>query len=406
MRNIILLNIFFLCFGILCFGQNIPDPNFAGKLEQKQLSAKKAADQLTNFKSIVTDLLTNRYYQALIKNGVLKQNDGEIQIKSTIYGLIRIFDTTVSERKYFEKNRLARNITIGAGAILGDENKITSLNSSLTIALLNKREYKGSTNLFDKNSITAESIEAATVFVDKAFDAVEKKINDKLSSEEYMRLSVDEKKEFKKKYEEEVMKPLNDFSVDIDFDKLKGLINDDEIAQSKAMWGSLCDKYDNIQKKLSGAPLLTYNYEGNYNGDKWSKLNNRIEFIVGFGNKKDSIRKYDFYAGLFYEMGQDTLNQSGNLNRNVFNAKIGINNVLWRDKSDGSSIIEAFGGAEFQKINKGLYNGEKTNALKLDVTLSFRVAKKLYLPFQVKYNAASGKFEGYLDLKFDIVNVF
>lgn len=399
---ILLLSIFISA----SYGQNAPD--FSGKLEQKQLTAKKAADQSINFKSIVTDLMGGRYYQALIKNGILNQSDGEIKIKSTVYGLIKIFDTTMSERNYFQKNRLARNIMLGGGAILEKNNKIKALNSSLTIALLNKREYKGSANLFDQNDITESSISAATIFVDKAFEAVAKKVNDKKNSPEYLNLKDDaERKAFLDRYKSQVIKPLNEFAENIDFDKLKGLISDDEIKQSKLMWGALSDKYDNIQKKLSGAPLVTYNYEGNYNGNKWTKINNHLEFIVGFGNKKDSVRKYDFYAGVLYDVYQDTLNQTGSLNRKIFTAKIGINNVLWKDKADGSSIMEAFGGAEFQNISKNhLYDGERTNELKLDITLSIRLAKNLYLPFQVKYNAISGRFEGYLDLKFDIVNIF
>jgi hypothetical protein len=131
-----------------------------------------------------------------------------------------------------------------------------------------------------------------------------------------------------------------------------------------------------------------------------------MEFIVGFGNKKDSVRKYDFYSGLFYEMTQDTLNKIGTLNRKVFSAKVGINAVLLKAKSDGSSIIEAFGGAEYQNINKGFYQDEKKEGLKVDLTLSFKIAPNLYLPFQVKYNATTGRFEGYLDLKFDVVNIF
>lgn len=32
--------------------------------------------------------------------------------------------------------------------------------------------------------------------------------------------------------------------------------------------------------------LLTFGYEGDYGNNKWSKVNAKIEFLVGFGAKK------------------------------------------------------------------------------------------------------------------------
>jgi hypothetical protein len=392
-KRIILLQTVIILITYSGFGQNSVD--LKSIVEQKQLTAKKAANQEINFKSLVTDLIGGRYYQALIKNGILKQSDGEIQIKSTLYGIIRIFDTTRREKNYFEKLRWARNIQIGVGSSFTEENQINSINSSLTIALINKREYQGSVNFFDKNNISADDISSASALLDKAIVNIESQVNDNS-------LSTTAKDKLKKKYE----KLFNEFNASTDFNKFNELLTNEEIKELERLWSSLTKKYDDIQKSLSGAPLLTYTYDGNYNGKKWEKLNNRLEFIVGFGNKKDSVRKYDLYAGAFYDMTQDTLNKLTVLNRKIFNLKFGVNKVLWKDKSDGSSLMEAFGGAEFQNINGGLYNNEKPNALKFDISLSFRLAKNLYLPLQVKYNQTYGRFEGYLDLKFDIVNIF
>ncbi|MDX1938088.1 MAG: hypothetical protein SFU21_13285, partial [Flavihumibacter sp.] len=373
------------------------DINWDEKVKEVQSSAKSAADQTKNFKSIVTDLIGGRYYQALVNNGMLTNTNSDVKIKSTIYGLIRVFDSTRREQEYFRQLRWARNTQIGLGAKIEKDNKISAFNTSLTIALLNKREYSDKENLFGKNNLAEQEIQKSTVLIDtKVIPGIEAKINNEL-------LSQTSKEELIKKYE----KLFIDFNKsDFDFSLFKEFLNDSEIKSLKDGWGALTKKYDAIQKKLSGAPLLTFTYDGDYTGTKWTKLNNKMEFIVGFGNKKDSLRKYDFYAGAFYNNVQDTLNLKQSLNRRSFSTKVGVNAVVWKDKQDGSSIVEAFGGTEFSHINKGIYPGEKKNNFKFDLTLSFRLAKNLYLPFQLKYNATSGRFEGYLDLKFDVVNIF
>jgi len=366
------------------------------KAEQKQQSAKDAADQKINFKSVVTNLIAGRYYQALVKNGIINQGDGELKIKSTIYGLIRIFDSTKREKTYFEKFRWARNTEFGAGVELDKNNKIQAFNPSLTIAILNKREYKGKANFFDKNGISPTKIEEATKILDKAISKMEEEVNVITDPE-------------KRKEKIAAIAAINDkFNKSaVDFSIYEKWLSKEEIKELGSKWKELTGKYDSLQKKLSGAPLLTYGYEGGYSGSKWNKLNNKLEFLVGFGGTtKDTTRKYDFYAGVFYDITQDTLNKLSSLNRNVFTAKIGVNKVLFKHDADGSSIIEVFGGAEYQNISKGIYTGEKKDFLKLDLTFSFRLAKNLYLPFELKYNATTGRFEGYLDLKFDVVNIF
>lgn len=372
------------------------DFGFQQKLAQAEKTAKDAADQKINFKSVTTDLLAGRYYQALIKNGIINQTDGELKIKSTIYGLIRIFDSTKREKTYFEKFRWARNIEFGAGMELDKNNKIQSFNPNLTIALHNGREYNSKRekmNLFDKNGMTAYKIEKATEKLDKVQERMAEEVN----------VISDLTKRKEKKGELDAI--LDKFNKsDFDFSILSKWLDKEDIKDLETKWTELTKKYDEVQTKLSGAPLLTYGYEGGYNGTKWDKLNNKLEFLLGLG--KDTVKKYDFYAGVFYDITQDTLNKSSSLNRNVFTAKIGVNTVLFKNETDGSSIIEVLGGAEYQNIGKGIYTGEKRDFFKLDLTFSFRLAKNLYLPFELKYNATTGRFEGYLDLKFDVVNIF
>lgn len=105
-------------------------------------------------------------------------------------------------------------------------------------------------------------------------------------------------------------------------------------------------------------------------------------------------------------MNQDTLHKTGSLNRKVLLAKVGFNKVLIKAKTDGSSVLEVFGGGEYQNINSGIYVNEVKSAFKFNASFSFRLAPNLYLPVQVKWNTNTGRFEGYLDLKFDILTLF
>ena len=90
----------------------------------------------------------------------------------------------------------------------------------------------------------------------------------------------------------------------------------------------------------------------------------------------------------------------------MFLAKAGFNKVLIKTKTDGASVLEVFGGGEYQSVTSGIYTDEKKNGFKFDASLSFRLAANLYLPIQIKWNTNTGKFEGYLDLKFDILTLF
>lgn len=392
MKKISLLPLFIL-FVLHIKAQDFDKAFDAKKAAAKAIAADNVANPNKNFKSIVTDLFNggNGYYQALIKNGIISQGDGEVQVKSTIYGIIRIFDSTKREDTYFKKLRWARNTQIGLGAVLGEGNKINAFNSSATIAIINKRVTNWKT--FNKK-ITKEAIEDLLVNVRKAAavaDALANKTNKTAKD------SADSKK---------ADEQIDDFGETLDFTKLKGLITDEEIDEAKTKWEKLTKEYDDIKKKISGAPLLTYGYEGNYGNKKWTKLNNKVEFLAGFGSKKDSVRNYDFYAGAFYNATQDTLNVKSSLNRKVFNAKIGINKILAKSKLDGSSLIEAFGGGEFENISEGLYANEVAKSFKFNLSLSFRIAQNLYLPFQVKWNTVTGRFEGFVNLKFDVLTIF
>ncbi|HVI46371.1 MAG TPA: hypothetical protein VM802_15965 [Chitinophaga sp.] len=381
--------------------QHTTEATLGAVLEQKKNTANAAADQKINFKSIVTDLIGGRYYQAMLKNGIANQKGGELQIKSTIYGLIRLFDSTRSEQHYFNKLRWARNIQIGSGTTFGNDNQLTSAKLSLTVAIINKREYNakpGQPNVFELHGLSPDDSAGLKSFVKLNQDLVDKRI------EVLVNAAPDDAA--RKAVMDKFQKIFDTFNSNADFSVFKDLLSQNEMEQLNSSWKKLTEKYDSIQRMLSGGALLTFTSDGNYNGKQWEKLDNKLEFLIGLGSKKDSVRNYDFYAGAYTHFNQDTLNKQSSLNRQEYSTKVGINKVVWKDKADGSSILEAFGGAEYAYIGRGLYAGEKNNAFKLDVNLSIRIAKNLYLPFQVKYNPDSGKFEGYLDLKFDVVNIF
>lgn len=376
--------IIFIILGILVINASTAQSVFNPFKEVEEKMENASTSKWQNIKKFIeADLLNNRYYQALVKNGFLKQTDNEYQLKSTIYGLIRIFDSTKQEKQFFQKNTWARNTTIGLGAVMGEDNNINALNTSLAINLLNGREIRAS-KLFDE-TISKEKLENATKIFDKVLENAEKTING---------TNADKTKE--------VLNQLADFNKSkINFSLLKGLLTDEEISECKSTWEALNKRYDEIKSKLDGAPSLVYKYEGNYTNTSWQKINNSLEFLVGLGNSKSKERNYDFYAGLFYNATQDTTKKTAFLNRTQFTFKTGINAVLLKD-SEGNSTFEALGGAEFVNTSKGLYVGEMENNFKLDLTLSVRLSKNLFLPFQLKYNQTTGRFEGYIDLKMHV----
>lgn len=222
MRKIVLIKVLLFAFCLDIYSQDL-GKNFEDKKAEAKAIAKEAVDNPNkNFKSIFTDIFLggNGYYQALIKNGILKQGDGEVKVNSTIYGLIRIFDSTKREDQFFKKLRWARNIQIGAGAVFDDDNKIKAVNSSLSVAIINKRVTNW--KIFYKK-FTPASVSRATANVEKAFGVLETLEN----------------KENKTKADsvafDKAAKQVDDFgkSKNTDFSLLKGLITDEEIEEAK-----------------------------------------------------------------------------------------------------------------------------------------------------------------------------
>lgn len=374
--------------------QSIGKAMVEGKRNQLEKSTKEEIvdNPEKNFKSFLTDIILggNGYYQALLKNGILKQSDGEIQIKSTIYGIIRIFDPTKQEEQFFKKLRWARNTQIGLGTTFDDKNAIKAINSSFSWAIINKRVAVWNSA---QDSISGNELEETANLIDIAFKYVEN-----------MPKGLGKDLAFEK---------LEEFGKTQDFSLLKNFMSESQLKSAQSGWTRLEKKYEAIKKSIevqqANAPVLAFGYEGNYDGSQWKYVKNKLEYLKGVGsaNPNDSIQKSDIYLGAFYEWSQDTIRLQNNLSRQSLALKFGINRVLARSKSDGSSLIEAYGGAEFQHINAGaLYADEKENTFKADVTFRFRLASNLYLPFQVKYNVSTGRFEGYLDLKFDVLKIF
>ena len=363
------------------------------------------ASQTKKITSLQTSLLP-QVLQTAIQNGILSSSGSGITLQSSIYGILKLFDTTVKLDYRYKKLWLARNFALGAGAGLNNDNSISGFHTNAKWAIVNKR---------DETDILVSAASRKRVALLSQIEDVEGPLMAGFAT------AVDNA------YRQDKSITLTEYNVitdsmiaayppnqSINMARLKsallpyimaGKIHADTAAfsQISLLEAQRQSAYKKLTQTIQRGSLLTFTFNSNYTSNRWDSLNFQLEYMHGLGG--DSTQKdkpWDFYAGAFFNIKEDTLTKQA-LQRQVAKGKIGVNWVPFTHK-DGSYLLEVLGTAEYDWVKQGWYQGENRSTWYADFTVTFYLNKTVYLPIEIKYDPLHGNFLGFLNVKWDILS--
>ncbi|OLY94000.1 hypothetical protein SAMN05444008_110192 [Cnuella takakiae] len=394
MKRLILI---FLLSSVLFVPAMAQDTAGTGKLH---IEAKRKLDTARNEKltSIKTNLLAE-VLQASISNGILTSTGSDFTLRSTIYGLKKMFDSDIAIDTNYVRQTFNRNFEIGLGFSLTDAAKINGVNSALTYALVNKRdislqdEANLGTALAEKKQAINQKVGALVIQLSEVATRVQNAVRSgRLSNTDSIA----------------VMQALTNFGTDKDLEALLTTLNSFGIAAPEGLLQAFTDEraaIDNmvqdLERSISSRSLWTIGAVTNYQDNRWDSILVKTEFLNGLGWEQNADKPWDLYAGAFLNWRQDTLNKQA-LQRSGLTAKLGLNKVL-AVKTDGSSFIEILGAAEYNNLLRGRYPGEERSNLMAAFTVTVRISNSLFLPFNITYDPKGGNVLGFLNVKWDFL---
>jgi hypothetical protein len=127
-----------------------------------------------------------------------------------------------------------------------------------------------------------------------------------------------------------------------------------------------------------------------------SKANFNTEYLKGMTNPRGSMGvELDLKANwnIYDSTVVKTLHH-----RNTFAASAGINWIIYKNPDTQKSYVEFKPSLSYERTFSGKYDGEKEGGFAGDGVLRFRITDDLWLPIEIKYDRASGKVLGFLNI--------
>ena len=355
---------------------------------------EKKFDENKNVYSFKYDLLSE-ILQVGLDNGILEGAQNDVRFKSTIYGLMVMFDKRYEIDRYYSRLKFQRNFEFGGSIQMNEDNRVNGYGIALKYALINKRDLsygKDYSVLSARIQQTQQQLHSMFGLVMQAFG------RDSTTTPEQKR---------------KLVKFISDNASIKDFDKfyqefvtIVGVAADEEtqkkVGEIKAVVNSINEDYKRITDEISQRPLLTFGAEAKNSESNWEFATFKLEFQKGLGFVKSDEYPWDLYLASELIFTNDTLSISGKLDRSVFSAKGGINHVLIKRKNN-QSFLEVLGGFEYNSVFNGNYPEERSSLLNAMFNLTFRIAPNLYLPIELKFDPDKSRVTGLIRIKWDMI---
>ena len=355
---------------------------------------EKKFDENKNVYSFKYDLLSE-ILQVGLDNGILEGAQNDVRFKSTIYGVMVMFDKRYEIDRYYSRLKFQRNFEFGGSIQMNEDNRVNGYGMALKYAVINKRDLsygKDYSVLSARIQQTQQQLHSMFGLVMQAFG------RDSTTTPEQKR---------------KLVRFISDNASIKDFDKfyeefltIVGVAANEEtqkkVAEIKAVVNSINDDYKRITDEISQRPLLTFGAEAKNSESNWEFATLKLEFQKGLGFVKSDEYPWDLYLASELIFTNDTLSVSGRLDRSVFSAKGGINHVLIKRKNN-QSFLEVLGGFEYNSVFNGNYPEEKSSLLKAMLHFTFRIAPNLYLPVELKFDPDKSRVTGLIRIKWDMI---
>ena len=355
---------------------------------------EKKFDENKNVYSFKYDLLSE-ILQVGLENGILEGAQNDVRFKSTIYGLMVMFDKRYEIDRYYSRLKFQRNFELGGSIQMNEDNRVNGFGIALKYAVINKRDLsygKDYSVLSARIQQTQQQLHSMFGLVMQAFG------RDSTTTPEQKR---------------KLVKFISDNASIKDFDKfyeefvtIIGVVADEEtqkkVSEIKAVVNSINEDYKRITDEISQRPLLTFAAEAKNSESNWAFATLKLEFQKGLGFVKSDEYPWDLYLASELNFINDTLSVSTGLNRSVFSTKGGINHVLIKKKNN-QSFLEVLGGFEYNSVFDGKYSEEKSSALNAMLNVTFRIAPNLYLPVELRFDPDQNRVLGLIRIKWDMI---
>jgi hypothetical protein len=358
----------------------------------------------------LTSLKTNNLselFQAALDNGIVAGNRSNASVKTTLFGIQKLIDPSITAEERYKRAAFARNFEFGTSLGINTSNKLNQADPSIKWAIINNRDL----SVIDRPELNDlnNALRNVDSLQNSLLNEIAKRANALPGQDRTDALVVLQK----------VTKLSNVKPEDIKSEADKIAFFENELKNNPALFSKLdpnndlfapmkknAKEIDDLQNKLtnkirSGA-LLTLNINGRYRDVYWDSAGVKLEFLQGLGAIKDKEKPFDLQASLSFST-KKTATSVDLAGRQIISGKAGVNKVLLKN-NEGASFMEVLGGVEYTRITSGVVTGEEEANFFLDFTFTFRLNKTSFLPIEIKYDPQNANVFGYFKLKWDITS--
>jgi len=385
---------------------------------------QKALSQQATQNTIATELIKKSAQEKTLASwdllGLLYQvsindvtaNDKSINFKSTLYGIHKIFDSSVATSDRYRQLSFQRYFELSMAYKYKNQFSPSNLSFGFNYAIIHKNDVSTAKKLNSTSDIFA--------YVGQLEDGP-LTVLDSILLSEAARYSEDPsvQKILFTPHADLMAKFITtgDTSVLNDDPLLKHLVDSIQATNVLGFTTSLSLAISQLQKKIdniyakvqndwnvTASPTITYGF----NNGKWQGYELAVNALKGFKLFSDIKRTSQFIIKVSYKIGDDTLIEKVATNRKQITDELGINQVLSTKSlkaDDGlkkKPSIELAITAGYNWVMSGLNPNEKAGQPALIAKLGFLLGKESWLVFPFNYNFSTHKGLASISIKVNL----
>lgn len=352
-------------------------------LTADSLKSGNAKDVLTSFFQLAFDKLT----------GPTK----ELNFKSNPFAIMLKSDPDLAIDQNYYKYRALRKTNFHVGLKLDSSYKFNGFSSSLSYALIDKRDSSTSSLLFEDLKSSRLRLEANDLQV--RLDSVANA------------LPVDQRREFARNMSAFFNKDtpitalpaafLSQVKAIVDsnattFPVIQNILNKRPKSNIKKEQRNVYDSlHNNIKKGLLWTiSLADTTYKNQF---AFSNIVLKTHLLKGLGKARPGSN-WEFNILAAVNFRDDTLSAKRDLKRSILNFEPGLNWVVRNKRNDQSFFEFQFSGSFLYHLGK-TYNAEKRDSLMFNGTIRIRILGDIWIPLEFKYAPKSGNLFGFINLR-------
>ncbi len=347
-----------------------------------------------NYKDVLTS-----FFQVAVDN--LTGSNKELKFASNPFAIMLKANPSLSLDKNYIKYKALRNLNFSFDAKLDSNYHFNGFASSITYALINRRDYTVYDQFIDlvllKNRDYHLLHEAIAIAINGISDTVLRK---KVREQE---LKLFNTKGFTfDQLDDDVKTIILQAAKD---DNLNSFVNAVKSNPELSIADSAAKNFNDVKNSFQNKHLLTIGVaDTTYNdGFFFQNVLFSAESVKGFLKPENSVNlQWDIKVNDL--LGNDSLKTSRNLNRQILNIEPGINLII-KNKSNQQSLVEFKLSGSYNHILNGLHANESKDSTTINGTLRIRIINDLWIPLEIKYDPKNGNVFGFLNVRLNFTGL-